>query len=790
MKISISERIIKLRENMITAPAICIERGYLMTESYKETEGQPAVIRRAKALEKILKEMTVRIEDEELIVGWPTSKMRGGAVLPEIQCAWILDEMDTFTTREWDKYAPLSEDEKAKLKEFIPYWKGKSLHEQWQAMVPKEAQKFNHIISTSGGFCENGHHFAHVAVDYEKVITIGIKGIKEEVNNELSNLNLSNIEDLDKFHFLNSVNITFDAVINFAKRYEDLTRTMAQKESDVDRKAELEKIADICKWVPANPARNFNEALQSIWFIYIVLMNEGWGAGMSLGRCDQYLYPLYKKDIEEGIITKEEAHELLALVLIKMNGVIALASEIVSGFMAGFPIMQGITVGGVTKDGKDAVNELSYALLEAEKVVGLSAEDLVIRVCKKNPDAFLIKACEVAKYLKGKLKFVSDETTIQAMLTNGIPIECARDYISTGCHNPTVPAVSHDIGGVSFNLAMMVELALNNGASRITGDQIGPKTGDAKNFKSYEEVLDAYKKQVEALIPTNFLYKNVDLQLFAQVPVPFQSGLFKNCIKKGTDIYNGGTAPYFTHTIGLVGSPNIGDSLAAIKKVVFDDKKITMSQLIDALDKNFEGAEDIQYMLKSAPKFGNNDDYVDLITKDILIHACDFMRVHRSFKGIKSTAAAITMTANIPLGYAVGALPDGRKSGEPLAEGGISPYQGRNVCGPTATMMSVAKLDQVKLSNGSILNMRFSPSAVKDEAKMKKFATLIRTFCEMGGNLVQFNFIDNETLKDAQKNPESYKDLLVRVATYSAYFVELSPELQNDIINRIEFDEV
>lgn len=790
MKISVNERINKLREKMITTPAICVERGYYMTQSYKETEGQPAVIRRAKALDKILSNMTIRIENGELIAGWPTSKIRGGAVLPEVQCGWILDEMETFTTREWDKYASLSENEKEKLKEFIPYWKGKSLHEQWQEMVPKEAQRYNHIIQTSGGFSENGHHFAHVAVDYEKILKLGINGIKQEVEEELEKLDLSQIADLDKYHFLNGVKITFDSVIKFARRYEELARNMAEEESDEDRKAELIKMADTCAWVPANPARSFYEALQSIWFIYIVLMNEGWGAGMTLGRCDQYLYSFYKKDIQDGVLSEEKVHELLSLILIKMNAVVALANGVVSTFMAGFPIMQGITVGGVTKDGKDAVNELSYAILEAEKVVGLNAEDLVVRVNRNNPDSFLIKACEVAKNLKGKLKFVSDETTIQSMLTNGIPIEGARDYISTGCHNPTVPAVSHDIGGVSFSLPMMLDLALNNGASRMTGEQLGPKTGDPRNFKSYEEVLNAYKQQLEALLPIGLLYKNADLQLYSQTPVPFQSGLYKNCIKNGVDINCGGAYPYVTHTTGLIGAPNVGDSLAAIKKVVFEDKKITMEQLIDALDGNFEGAEDIQYMLKRAPKFGNDIDYVDSITKEILIHACDLLRKHKTYAGIKSTAACLTMTANIPLGWAVGALPDGRKAGEPLSEGGISPHQGRNVCGPTATMRSVAKLDQVKLSNGSILNMRFSPSAVKDADKMKKFATLIRTFCETGGNLVQFNFIDNELLRDAQRNPEKYKDLLVRVATYSAYFVELSPELQNDIINRIEFEEI
>jgi len=784
-----TERISSLRQKMITTPAICIERGYYMTESYRETEGEPEVIRRAKALRNILDKMTIRIEEEEMIAGWATSKMRGGAILPEVFSEWILEEVDTVSTREWDKYAPLSEDEKEKLREFIPYWKGRCLHDQWVARVPLELQKHNHVFQSSGGYSENAHHPAHVAVDYEKVLSLGINGLMKEVEGELEQLDLSSMEDIGRHHFLSAVKITCEGILNFAKRYEELASEMAQNESDPARKAELEQMASVCSRVPANPAGSFREAIQSVWFVYIVLMIEGWGAGMSLGRCDQYLYPYYRKDADEGAISSDEVHELLSILLVKMNGVIALANAMVSTILGGYPIMQGFTLGGVTKEGSDAVNELSYAFLEAEKTVGLNAEDAVVRISRNTPDSFLIKACEVAKALKGKIKFVSDDTTIQSMLTNGITIEEARDYISSGCHNPTIPALSHDLGGVLFNLPLMLELALNDGVSRLTGDQIGPKTGDPRKFASFEEVSEAYRKQVEALYPVSQLYKNVDIQLFSQVPVPFQSSLYRGCIQKGRDMYEGG-AKYNTHSTGFSGVPNVGDSLAAIKKVVFEDGKVTMEQLVDALDRNFEGAEDIHYMLKCAPKFGNDLDCADLMAKDVLNQVCEMSKRYKGFEGRQSTVAAIAMTANVPLGYSVGALPDGRKAGEPLSEGGISPYQGRNVSGPTATMRSVAKLDQVKMTAGSILNMRFSPGAVSDETKMKKFVTLVRTFAETGGNLVQFNFLDNEILSDAQKHPEKYKDLLVRVATYSAYFVELSPELQNDIISRMEFESV
>jgi len=784
-------RVRRLRERVLTLPELCLERGYLMTESYRETESEPPVIRRAKALKKILNEMTIHIEDEELIVGRTTSKRRGGALLPEVAWEWYLEEIDTISARDWNRFGPLAEEEKAKMKEFLPYWKGESLCEKFCAMVPESALRLHHVIEEAGGHAVNNIHQGHMSVDYGKVLTKGLNGIKKQVDEELGKLNLADLKDFEKFQFLNAVNITLEATISFAKRYAELARSLAEKETDWQRKAELERIAETCNWVPANPARSFYEAVQSVWFTYVVIMIEGWSYGIGFGRPDQYLYPFYKKDIEEGRIIKEEARELVALLYVKINGsVVPMCLEAAKSY-GGNPLTANITVGGLTKDGRDAVNELSYLFLDAEDDTGLSEEDLIIRVHKNTPDAFLMRACEVAKSLRGKLKFVSDETTIQQLLTDGKPVEYARDYIIDGCNSPTVPGYSQDVPGGLFNLPLMLELALNNGASRLTGEQIGPKTGDPRKFSSYDEVWDAYKKQVEALLPVLILFKNVDDQLYAEFcPTPLQSALFHGCIEKGLDITNGGTAPYLSHANSLSGAPNVGDSLAAIKKAVFDDKKITMDKLVDALDKNFEGEEEILHILESAPKFGNDDDYVDSIVNEVLVHGSNEAAKYKGIAGALTTVAAHIVTGDVPMGRVVGALPDGRRAGEPLSEGGISPYQGRNVSGPTATMMSVAKLDHLKLTHGSVLNMRFNPDVLKDESKMRKFASLIRVFCETGGALVQFNIVSTDVLRDAQRHPEKYRDLLVRVATYSAYFVELSPELQNDIIARMEFQEV
>ena len=786
------ERVKILRERMFTMPALCPERGELLTESYKETKGQPPPLRQARALEKIIERMSIWIGDGELIVGNATSKQRGAAILPELSAQWLGEGMDQLSDRPWDRFGPVTEEEKARIKQFLPYWRGKSLSDMWRARMPQDKQGllFNGVM---GGtvMCINGHYAGHTAVDYEKVLTKGLNGVRKEVAQALSKLDLADPDDYEQYPFLTAAAITLEAVPRFAGRYAELAKRMAEEETDPARKAELGKIADVCRRVPAEPARTFHEALQSMCFIWIALMLEGWGYGMSFGRPDQYLYPFYKKDIAEGRITDEEARSLISLLYIKTNSTVTITDEMAATVFGGFPQTVNVILGGLTPNGEDAVNELSYLFLEADKDVAMSENDLVVRINENTPDAFVLKACEVAKALRGKLKFMSDETCIQQLLEDGHPLEWARDYIITGCNSPSVPGRSFDGAGGMFNVALMLDLALNNGKARLSGQQIGPETGNPREFKSYDDVWTAYKKQVEAALPDAILYKNSDRLLYSQfAPTPFQSSLFDGPIEKGRDIANGGTLPYSRLAISLTGAPNVGDSLAAVKKAVFEDKKITMDQLITALDRNFEGEDEVLRVLERCPKFGNDDDYVDLIVNDVLMHGRQVAVKHKGACGTKVIVSAAAVTANVPLGFGVGALPDGRRAGEPLAEGGLSPYQGRNVSGPVASFRSVAKIDNVKLTNGSVFNMRFSPGALKDEVSLRKFGAMIRAFLETGGFFVQFNIVDTPTLRAAQREPEKYRDLLVRVATYSAYFVELSPDLQEDVIRRMEFQEL
>jgi choline trimethylamine-lyase len=784
-------RVARLRAKMLHMPDICIQRAYWWTKSYQETEGEPEIIRRAKALSKVLQNLPIYIDEDELIIGRTTSKERGCILFPEIQWEYILNEIELFSSRDWDKCGAVSAKEKKMIEETLPYWKGKCTWDKFNAALPEDILAIHGGVFFIGTSSMSGVHYGHETIDYSRVLTKGLTGINGEVQEKLATLDLTKPEDFKKFQFLQAVGITLAAAAAFVERYADLTRNLAAKESNKERRTELERLTVICNQVPLNPAGSFYEALQSIWFTHIILRNEGWGPGLGFGRLDQYLYPFYKKDILDGIITKEDARELISLFLIKVNDLAFAASTVNIETLAGFPTMVSMTLGGVTPSGKDAVNELSSLLLEAEEAVALNAEEITIRVNSSNSDVFLMKALGVSKKLRGKFKFVSDNTIISLLLNEGRPIEHARNYVLVGCFTPAIPSYSLDVTGGMVNVPMILELALNNGVSRVTGKQVGPRTGDPRKFKSFQEVWDAFCRQVEFFIPRMVIARNIDTQLYTEfAPCPFMSAFFKPCIENGKDIMGGGTAPNVRECFGFSGLPNVGDSLAAVKKVVFEDGLTDMVGLIDALDKNFKGKDQLLHALSKAPKFGNDIDYVDTIVNDIIILIEGNLDKYQGLFGSKPAVAIATGTGHLIMGARVGATPEGRKAGEPFAEGGISPHQGRNTSGPTATLRSITKLDHLKVRGGSVLNMKFNPDVFADEKKKAKFISMLRTYCESGGYHVQFNIVSSETLRDAQKHPENYKDLLVRVATYSAYFIELSPRMQEDIIARTEFQEV
>ena len=776
-----------LRNRMVEQPAVCTERAVYLTESWQNTEGVPAPLRRARALRNVLEHMTIRIEPGELLVGNHTSKIRGGALMPELSSDWILAEMDSLSTREYDPYQDLNETEKEAMRRCVAYWSGRSLRSQMEQLVPPELQGYDHVAVSSFGFCENGHYPAHVAIDYALLLREGLSGMAERIRARMARLTYSDPADLRRRPMLQAMLESYEAVECFAARYAALAEEQART-APQPRQAELEEIARICRKVPHAPADSFREALQSCWFLYVCLMLEGWGAGMSMGRMDQYLAPYYERDIAAGVLTDDEARELLSLMMIKMNAVINPQDGIVATMMTGSPCMQGITIGGCTRAGEDAVNAVSYLILDAERAVGLTGEDVVVRIHPKNPPKFVRRACQVARELGGKLKFVSDTQTIRSLVWTGIDEADANEYISTGCHNPTIPAKTHDIGGSSFNYPLILELTLNHGRVRATGAQLGLDLGDPAQFERFEDLLDAFERQFEYVMERLFYFKNVDLMLYQQYPCPLLSSFYEGCIEHGDDLYDYRVRT--THTSAFAGAPNVGDSLAAIKKAIYDDRSLSWPRLLELLDHDLEGDPQALALLRRVPKFGNNDPYVDDLFRDVLARSCDFLHSHTAYAGVATTAACLAMTINVAFGHITGALPDGRKAGVPLAEGGISPYQGRNTSGVSSTLASVAALDQTRLSHGSILNLRISKKAVESERNLEKLADALRIFCETGGDLVQFNFVVTNTLRDAQQHPDRYRDLLVRVATYSAYFVELSRELQDDIIARFEFSDI
>ncbi|MBN1321014.1 MAG: hypothetical protein JXA87_09250 [Thermoleophilia bacterium] len=781
-------RVGRLRSRMLRIPEVCIERAYWWTKSYQETEGQAEIIRRARALATVLRRLPVRIDDDELIVGMTTSKTRGALVFPEIQWEYIVGEADSLSSRDWDKMGVVSEEEKRRLAEALPYWSGRCTWDRFQATMPPDVAKLHGGVFMIGTASMSGVHYGHETIDYARLLALGLNGIRDEARRRQAALDIARLDDFERWQFLEAVSTALDGAANFAARYSKLAREMAAAESDQGRKAELQRIADICARVPAGPAETFQEALQAIWLTHVVLRNEAWGPGLSFGRVDQYLYPFLRDDLAHATLTKDQARELIAAFLVKVNDIACVTSSVNVETLAGFPTMVSMTLGGVTPDGRDAVNELSYLFLEAEQVVGLNAEEITIRVTNSNPDSFLLKAIEVSKNLRGKFKFVSDKTIISQLLSEGRPVEHARDYVLAGCFTPGVPCHSLDITAAQINGPMMLELALNDGALRLTGEQIGPKTGDPRSFGAYEEVWDAFSTQVAFFMHKTVAARNIDTQLYSRFAAcPFMSAFFKSCIDNGRDLIAGGTAPYIREGFGVGGLPNIGDSLAALKKVVFDDKSADMAGLIDALDKDFEGEDRLLHALTNAPKFGNDDDYVDSIVNDVIALFDRELGRHNGLCGARPALAVASGTGHMLMGSMVGATPEGRKAGEPFAEGGISPHQGRNTSGPTATLRSVAKLDLMKARGGSVLNMKFNPDALAGPEKRNKFMSMLRMYCETGGYHVQFNIVDAKTLRDAQRHPNDYRDMLVRVATYSAKFVELSPRMQEDIIARTEF---
>ncbi|WP_252230852.1 glycyl radical protein [Clostridium sp. ZBS15] len=789
-----TKRVEKLKEEIFSAiPCIEADRAIILTESFKETENEPIIIRKAKSLEKILSEIPIVIRDNELIVGSLTKNPRSCQVFPEFSNQWLVDEFDKFEKRTSDLFK-IPEETKSKLKEVFKYWQGKTVSELATSYMSNETKDaMNTKVFTVANYHFNG--LGHISVDYPKVLEKGFLGIINETENAIINADKSNPEYVKKKVFWDSIIISCKAAIKYANRYSELAKKLAGETLDINRKNELLKIAEICSKVPANPAETFYEACQSFWFVQAIISLESNGHAISPARFDQYMYPYYKNDIDNKFATKEINTEILHCLWVKFNDLTKVRDETTTKAFSGYSMFQNLIVGGQTPDGKDATNELSYMCLEATGSLKLPQPSLCVRIWSKTPDEFLIRTCELTRLGTGLPAFYNDEVVIPTLINQGLTIEDARDYAIVGCVEPQKPGKTDGwYDAAFFNLAKILELSMNNG--RLNGKQVGPETGEFTSFKNIDDFINAYKKQIEYFVFHMVAADNcVDIAHAERAPLPFLSSMLDDCIGTGKSIQEGGGHYRFSGPLG-VGIANVGDSFMAIKKLIFDENKITLLKLKAAVDSNFGENEDDpikkaeyedikQLILNRVPKFGNDIDEVDEFTRDGALIYCKEVLKYTNQRGGKFIPGLYPVSNNVYLGSLVGATPDGRSAFKPLADG-VSPTRGADVNGPTAAANSVSKLEHFAAPSGTLFNQKFNPNSLQGDNGLKNLGSLIRSYFDRKGMHIQFNVIDKKILLEAQKHPEQYRDLIVRVAGYSAQFICLDKGVQDDIIKRTE----
>ena len=783
----------------VKPPRVDIQRGLLFTESFKETENLPLVLRWAKAMENVLNNIEVAIGADELIVGNCGSVERHSILYPELRGVWLEDGLETI--KEQGSYLVSDEDIKTVREEMVPYWKGKTAHELYLGLLP-EATRYtiygDDNYGASGVMQDNSNINSTLnwAPDYKKILEKGFLGIKKEAQEKLDAIDIVDPKNnYDKIPFLKAIITVCEAMIAYANRYAKLAKQLAAKESNENRKKELLEIARICKWIPAHPARNFHEAVQSQWFAQVGFRLEQSITGVvSQGRIDQYFEPYYKRDLKQGILNEDAALELLECLWIKIANFVPLNATNAKSFWEGYAHFEHTMLGGQTRDGRDATNELSYLILKSKKEFPLNYPDLSVRVHSKTPEPFLREVCELIREGTGFPKLFNDEEIIPHLINRGASIEEARDYTGAACTEIRMPNVDTymPVGG-NINLPGALEMAMNNGMFTLEGErrQWGVPTGRVDNSTTYAELVAAFKKQLDHFMRHFYIRQSaLENTNVHKLAAPLMSSVHDVCLRESTDIHQPLKTGISKDTgnINLNGFGTVVESLVAIRKVVYDEKRITMNELLEALNNNLEGKEAIRQMLLNAPKYGNNDPYADGVAREIdavLLEAAAKYTTPNGPQHIKF----VPVTSHVGMGIKMGATPNGRKAGEPLSEG-ISSSQGADTKGPLATLISVDNAKSRKYANSfaRLFNVKLSPQVVAGEKGLQDLMSLVRSFCDLKLWHLQFNIVNSDILRDAQKNPEKYRNLLVRVAGYSAYFVDLSPQLQNEIINRTEHE--
>lgn len=784
-----NERIKRLhQQSMETEPTLTIERALIETEFYKENYGKmPNCILRARNFYEICKKKTIYIGQDELIVGERGPVPKAVPTFPELTCHTV-EDLHTLNTRDLQPYRISQEDIDRYEREVIPYWKGRTQRERIFSHVSREWEEAYH----AGVFTEFMEQRAggHTSMD-GKMYRRGLLDTKALIAEALAKLDFINDpEATDKQQELQAMDISCDAAILFAERHADVAEKMAEEERNPQRKAELRKIADVCRWVPAHAPRDMQEAIQMYWFVHLGTVTElnGWDC-MNPGHIDQHLYPFYEKGLKEGTLTRDKAKELISCLWIKFNnqpappkvGITALESGTYNDFT-------NINIGGIDREGKDAVNDVTYMILEVQEELHELQPGLSIHVAKVNPDEFVMAGARVIRQGHGYPSCFNPDVYTKELIRQGKTVEDANEGGCSGCIEVGAFGKEAYILTGYLNTPKILEITLNNGIDPMTGKKLGLETGDPRTFKTFDELYDAYHKQMVHFVDMKLAVNNYIERMFSlYAPATFLSLFIDDCISKGKDYYSGG-ARYNTTYIQCTGLGTITDCLSTLKKHVFEDKKFTMDEILAAVSRNFEGNEKMrQFIINRTPFFGNDDDYADTIAVKVYDDLVRAIEGHPNTRGGKTQLNMLSTTCHNYFGSVCGASVNGRLAKFAISDG-TSPAHGADTNGPTAVIKSLGKLDQTK-SGGTLLNVRFVPSLLKRDEDLKKLVSLIRAYFNMGGHHIQFNIVDTQTLLDAQKEPESYKDLLVRVAGYSDYFNDMTEQLQNEIIARTENEE-
>ena len=774
-----------VRRDQSVTPELFPERAVSVTRSFQETEGEPIAIRRAKMVRRILEEHPVTIQAGEVIVGMKTRKPRGSPVFPEINCAWVERDIDRLGTRTNTPFYVSDETKRILCNEVFPYWHGRQVYDRLMEAVPAHMWRADDRGVVYHYY--RSRTIAHITAGYGKVLAKGMNGIKEDVACVSAALRHEDPAYIHRKQFLESVAMVCDAVVTFAERHADEVGRLAADEPDAARRAELLRIAAVCRRVPAEPARTFQEALQTFWFTHLVLNLETDGHAFGPGRFDQYLYPYYRHSLDSGEISQDQAQELIDLMWVKFDEITVAKDSGESQTSSSYPEFQNLNIGGLTRGGRDATNELSFMCLTALDHTKLPQPGLSAQVSSKSPHKYVVRCAELLRQGMGMPAMFNSDVMVLGMVNRGKTLEDARGSSLHGCVAVFCDGKDRMASTGYFNLAKCLELALNDGVDRLTGEQLGPHTGHPASLASFDDVVGAFQRQVAHFVDEKIHYDNIMRDIYATYcPVPFTSAVIDDCIEQALDWHAGGSH-YKIATMSGVAVGTVADALAAIKKHVFEEGTFTMAQLKEALDRDWVGFELMrQVFLNKTPNFGNDDDYADdlaVLTQTIF---CDEVERHHDIQGAQYRVDLLPTTSHIALGQVTGATPDGRHAGTPLSEG-VSPVQGHDRQGPTAEARSVAKLDHAR-TNGTLLNMKINPQCLESTEDLHKLVALIRGYFDQGGHHVQFNIIDKKILLDAMEHPENYRNLIIRVAGYPDYFVQLSPDIQREILSRTEHE--